>query len=72
MIPVQIRATHPYGFRSGEWARVIGLVWSHGRPCWHVMFPDGRTDTWVKDDPSDPYEFRADAVTLAMLAADSE
>lgn len=58
MIPVEIRATHPYGFRWGEWATVIGLVWSNNRLCWHVMFPDGKTDTWVVEDPSDPYEFR--------------
>lgn len=62
MIPVQIRATHPYGFRSGQWALVIGLVWTNGRACWHVLFPDGKTDLWPMIDPSDPYEFRPMAV----------
>lgn len=55
---VEIRATHPAGFRSGQWATVTGLVWSNARPCYEVRFPDGVTDTWVVYDPSDPYEFR--------------
>lgn len=58
---VQIRATHPYGFRSGQWAIVIGVVWSneHNRPCYKVIFPeDAVVDFWPLQDTSDSYEFR--------------
>lgn len=54
-----IRATHPSGYRSGQWAKVIGTEWSidHKRPVFRVQFVDGMTDTWPVYDPSDPYEF---------------
>lgn len=55
---VEIRATHRYGFRSGEWAVVEGIRWANGRACYRVRFPDARRDSWVVNDPSDPYEFR--------------
>ena len=55
---VEIRATHVYGFRSGEWAVITGVEWANERPCYRVRFPDGGTDSWVIEDPSDPYEFR--------------
>ncbi len=58
-LDVLIRATHPAGFRSGEWARIEGVQWANGRPCYRVRFPDGATDSWVISDPSDPYEFAA-------------
>lgn len=53
-----IRATHQYGFRSGEWAEVTGIEWQNNRPCFIVRFVDGVTDSWPVYDPSDPYEFR--------------
>lgn len=53
----RIRATHPYGFRCGEWARLITTIPANGRDCYLVEFEDGVTDIWVKDDFSDPYEF---------------
>ena len=56
---VNIRATHPYGFRSGEWATVIGLTWMNGRASYVVMFLDGKVDQWPINDPWDPYEMRA-------------
>lgn len=55
---VQIRATHPYGFRNGEWAEVVGLVWMNGRPCYNVMFMDRVMDQWPVHDQSDAYDFR--------------
>lgn len=54
---VDIRTTHPYGFRSGQWARLIGVEWVGYRPCYSVRFSDGVTDQWVMADPH--YEFRA-------------
>lgn len=53
-----IRATHQYGFRNGEWARVLGVVWLNERPCYHIRFIDGKEDHWPIYDESDPYEFR--------------
>lgn len=56
---VYIRATHPAGYRSGQWARIVDVVWtgSPERPCFRVQFIDGRFDTWPVYDPADPYEF---------------
>jgi hypothetical protein len=55
---VEIRATHQYGFRSGEWAKVVGVDYARNRPCYYVLFPDGQTDHWPVYDLSDKYEFR--------------
>lgn len=57
----EIRSTHPDGFRSGQWAKVLAVTTVTNRPCYVVMFPDRRTDLWVCDDPRDPYEFRIPA-----------
>jgi hypothetical protein len=54
-----IRATHPAGFRSGEWAAITDLVWANERLCYRVRFIDGKVDFWSVYDPADPYEFRA-------------
>jgi len=54
-----IRATHPYGFRSGQWAILRCVVPGPERDCYLVEFDDGVTDFWPVNDPSDPYEFRA-------------
>lgn len=55
---ILVRATHRYGFRSGEWAEITGLAWVNERPCFEVRFIDGARDKWPVYDPSDPYEFR--------------
>lgn len=62
---VNIRATHPDGFRSGEWAEIVDVRWvtltgrnDDGRACYAVRFVDGREDVWPVNDSSDPYEFR--------------
>jgi hypothetical protein len=52
-----IRTTHPYGFRSGEWARLVMVVPARGRDCYLVEFPDLVTDLWVVDDAAGRYEF---------------
>lgn len=56
----RIRSTHPYGFRSGQWADVKGVVPGRDRECYLVEFPDGVTDFWPTQDPSDSYEFDAE------------
>lgn len=69
----RIRGTHPYTFRSGEWATVRAVVQATvrvvvpfravvpgaDRDCYLVEFPDGQTDYWPVVDPSEPYEFEA-------------
>lgn len=55
--PRWIRATHHYGFRNGQWAKLVNVVPARERDCWLVEFPDGVTDLWVVADASDYYEF---------------
>jgi hypothetical protein len=54
-----VRHTHPFGFRAGEWAEILGVAMAHGQLCWHVRFEDdGAEDLWVIVDELEPYEFR--------------
>lgn len=55
--PRYIRFTHPFGFRSGEWAEITGKVTINGRDCHSVRFLDGVTDSWPIVDPVAGYEF---------------
>jgi hypothetical protein len=52
-----IRTGHRYGFRCGQWARLLHQTESRGRPCYVVAFEDGLMDNWVIDDPDGQYEF---------------
>jgi hypothetical protein len=52
-----VRATHPYAFKSGEWAQIVGETERNGRPCWLLVWSDGATDEWVTNDPHAGYEF---------------
>jgi hypothetical protein len=54
---VLIRATNTSGFRCGEWAQVVSIVWDR-RLCYKVVFIDKVTDIWPVYDPSDPYEIK--------------
>lgn len=58
-IDIMIRATHPYGYRSGIWATLVDIEWKNNRPCFKVQFNDGKIDSWPIYDSSDPYEFKA-------------
>lgn len=60
---VFIRATHHYGFRPGQWAKVIKLEWNNDKLCYRIYFIDGVEDSWPVYDPSDPYEFGKNAQT---------
>lgn len=54
-----IRLTHPYGFRVGDWAELLGQV-EHattGHLCYAVRFPDGASDFWPVVDEMAGYEF---------------
>jgi hypothetical protein len=55
----RIRATHPYAFRSGEWATLCCVVPGPGRDCYLVEFDDGATDFWPVHDLAHGYEFRS-------------
>lgn len=59
-IGLQIRSIHPYGFRSGEWGFIVGVVSVtpldlSERLCWHVGFDNGEYDHWPVNEQ---YEFR--------------
>src|ERR1044071_9526695 len=53
-IDIMIRATHPYGYRSGRWAKLLNIEWANNRPCFVVRFNDGKIDSWPVYDSSDP------------------
>ncbi len=65
-----IRATHPYAYRSGKWARLVGTMDDPetGRRCYSVMFPDGATDWWPVDDAAHGYETATPAQALGRMA----
>jgi hypothetical protein len=56
--PILIRSTHLFAFRSGEWARLVGVERIGNRPCYLVEFLDGDDDEWAINDPAAGYEFR--------------
>lgn len=64
-----IRATHPYAFRSGRWAALVGTVDDPetGCRCYSVLFPDGAADWWPVDDEAHGYEFREAGSRLYVL-----
>jgi hypothetical protein len=64
--PRRIRATHPYSFRSGEWATIVGRTDIRGRDCYAVRFDDGMSDFWVAGDPVAGYEFDLAAIDAAV------
>jgi hypothetical protein len=69
----QIRSTHPYSYRSGEWADL--LSWGpasefNRRMVYFVRFEDGTRDWWAMDDPDNPCEFRIDPRLLEILKED--
>lgn len=42
--PVKIKGTHPYSFREGEEAEVIGVRWIKDRVCFMLLYEDGFVD----------------------------
>jgi hypothetical protein len=52
-----VRATHPHAYKSGEWAQIVGERERNRRRVWLLVWPDGKTDEWVIDDPQAAYEF---------------
>ena len=68
-----IRSTHPYAFRSGKWARLVGTTSLPGFPegerrCYSVMFPDGAADWWPVDDKAHGYEIASPAQLYGRIA----
>jgi hypothetical protein len=59
---VKIRGTHPYAFRSGEWATLLRIepiiVPSGVRDCFVVIFDDAAEDLWPVEDSGFDYEFK--------------
>lgn len=52
----EIRSSHPYAYRSGEWALIIGTDYECG--CYQLKWPNGDTDDWAIIDPVANYQFR--------------
>lgn len=54
-----IRATHPWAYRSGQWALLTGTMIdpASGHACYVFRFPDGDADWLPIDDPLAGYEF---------------
>lgn len=59
LTPIRLRGTHPYSFRTGQWATIESIVSvnlrSGPRACWKVRYPDGDGDTVAACD-TDNYE----------------
>jgi hypothetical protein len=57
---IQIRTTHRYGFRCGEWAQLVRAVADPEsmREIYMVRFADGVIDFWVATDRDGGYEYR--------------
>lgn len=55
----RIRGTHPYVFRSGEWAELVGTMDDPetDRRSYAVKFDDGAVDWWPVSDEAAGYEF---------------
>lgn len=53
------RGTHPYSFRSGEWAEVVDIMISN-RWCFVVQYTDGKIDTVPIVDTNN-YELKEEA-----------
>jgi hypothetical protein len=54
----EMRATHPYSFRSRMWAKILKVSTGRHHTCFIVEFPDGQQDSWVVDDDDAGYEYR--------------
>ena len=56
---IWIRGTHPYSYRSGQWAHLFSIQWDEeGKDLWVVEFPDGDTDVWPSWDTAAGYDVR--------------
>lgn len=56
---IYIRQTHPYGYRSGEWAHLFSIQHNEdGQDVWIVEFPDGAMDAWPSWDGDAGYDVR--------------
>jgi len=52
-----IRPTHPYSFRSGEWARIVTQVTLSERTCYLVEYRDGVTHWLPVVDEQARYDY---------------
>lgn len=64
----QIRSFHPWAYKSGEWATIVGVTEicvheNQQRGCYQLAWPDGATDDWAIEDPVAGYEFRDTPIT---------
>lgn len=56
---IYVRGTHPYAYRSGNWAHLFSIQHDdEGRDLWVVEFPDGAMDVWPSWDKQAGYEVK--------------
>lgn len=56
---IYVRGTHPYHFRSGQWAHLFSIQHdTEGRDIWCVEFPDGVQDAWPSWDTAAWWEVK--------------
>lgn len=56
---IYIRGTHPYAFRSGEWAHLFSIQHNdEGQDLWVVEFDDGEMDVWPSWDVLAGYDVK--------------
>lgn len=60
-----VRAMHPYAYKSGKWAQIVGERERNGRRVWLIVWPDGATDEWVVEDDHAQYELTDEATDEA-------
>lgn len=53
-----IKSDHPYAYKTGQWATIVDAREGTDRNLWMLIWPDGKTDSWVVDDPTADYKFR--------------
>lgn len=58
---MRVRTLNPNGFRTGQWATIIGNARRDDRrPLLIVKFEDDVVDLWVADDEDGQYEFEGE------------
>jgi hypothetical protein len=53
----RIKSDHPYAYRSGQWATIVGATQTDDLILWSLLWPDGERDDWAVDDSAAYYEF---------------
>ncbi len=55
VVDLYLKNIHPYGFRSGNWAKIVGVKLvtpdsNESRICYEILYPDGVKDYTAMSD----------------------